>query len=191
MALASGGRMSKEIYQIKVALVGIKPPIWRRLLVPANLTLADLHEVLQVAMGWQNYHLHEFCIGNQSFMPPDPDLGSAAMVDRTPRLKAVLGKVGAKAEYTYDFGDGWLHTITVEKILLRDPKRNYPVCVGGKRRCPPEDCGGVYGYYDFLDAIMDRSHPRHREMLDWIGDGYDPNDFSIAATNIGLSEMRL
>src|SRR6266851_469901 len=114
----------QEIYQIKVTLLGTDPPIWRRLLIPADLTLEQLHDVLQAAMGWEDCHLHEFQIGQKRFGKPDPDEGfmgmPAARDERTVRMFSVLGKVGAKAVYTYDFGDGWEHSIAVEKVLPPD-----------------------------------------------------------------------
>jgi hypothetical protein len=177
----------EEIYQIKVTLLGTSPPIWRRLLVPADLTLAQLHHVLQIAMGWEDCHMHEFRIGRKRFGMPDPDerlMGPASAVgERTARLSGVLGKVGAKAEYIYDFGDGWEHGIIVEKKLPLEPGRAYPACVDGKRHGPPEDCGGVPGFYNLLDAIADPAHDRHEEQREWLGDDFDPEAFSVDAVN--------
>ena len=150
-----------EIYQIKVTLLGTRPPIWRRLLVPANLTLEQLHDVLQLAMGWEDCHMHEFRIGQKRFGTPDPDeklmgLPSTAS-ERTARLFNVLRKVGAKAVYTYDFGDGWEHGIAVEKVLLPEAGHAYPICVDGKRHGPPEDCGGCRASTTFWKRSATRS----------------------------------
>jgi Plasmid pRiA4b ORF-3-like protein len=183
----------QKIYQLKVTLIDTKPPIWRRLLVPAELTLAQLHDVLQDAMGWEECHLHEFRIGRQRFGVPDPDDrltgGDAPMDERKARLFDVLGKVGAKADYTYDFGDGWEHRIAVKKVLPPEPGIPYPVCTAGKLHGPPEDCGGVGGYYDFLEAIRDPEHERHEELLEWVGDAFDPEAFSIDEVNRRLARF--
>lgn len=177
---------SQDIYQIKVTLLGTRPPIWRRLFAPADMTLAQLHDVLQTAMGWQDCHMHEFRIGQKRFGIPDPEdalMGMPTENERTARLSAVLGKVGAKAVYTYDFGDGWEHSIVLEKRMPADPNLTYPVCTGGKRACPPEDCGGIGGFYDLLDATGDPSHDRYEEMQDSLGDDFDPEAFSVDDVN--------
>src|SRR5260370_6034266 len=177
----------QEIYQIKVTLLGASPPIWRRLLVPADVTLAYLHNVLQVAMGWEDCHLHEFRIGQKRFGTPDPDdrlMGIEPVSnERTVPLSSVLGRVGAKATYTYDFGDGWEHGMVLEKRLPADPNLTYPQCTGGQRACPPEDCGGVGGFYNLLDIIGDPNHEEHEEMLEWVGDDFDPDAFSLDYIN--------
>jgi len=177
----------QEIYRIKVTLLGASPPIWRRLLVPADLTLAQLHDALQAAMGWEDDHLHEFRIGQQRFGVPDPDDRLMGIPDvsseRAVRLSTVLGRIGAKAVYTYDFGDGWEHAIVLEKRLPADPNLTYPLCTAGQRACPPEDCGGIGGFYDLLEAISDPNHDRHEEMLDWVGDDFDPAAFSLDDVN--------
>jgi len=183
-----------EIYQIKVTLLGTTPPIWRRLLVPAGMTLEQLHDVLQAAMGWEDCHMHEFHIGQKRFGKPDPSdrlMGLPATGnERTVRMFSVLGKVGAKALYTYDFGDGWEHSIAVEKVLPPDPGLAYPLCTAGKLHGPPEDCGGIPGYYNLLEALHDPDHEEHEEMLEWIGDGFDPNAFSVDEVNRRLTPLQ-
>ena len=137
--------LPQDIYQIKVTLRYTRPPIWRRQLVPAGLTLDALHDVLQLAMGWDDSHMHEFRIGQRRFGKPDPNDRLMGMDpignERTTHLYRVLGKVGAKALYTYDFGESWEHAIVVEKVLPPEPGVAYPLCVGGKLQGPPEDCG--------------------------------------------------
>jgi hypothetical protein len=183
----------QEIYQIKVTLLGTDPPIWR-LLVPADLTLEQLHDVLQLAMGWENCHMHDFHIGQRRFGTPDPSeelsgLSSTAS-ERTTRLFNVLGRVGAKAIYTYDFGDSWEHEVVVEKRLAPEPGRAYPACVAGERHGPPEDCGGMPGFYDLLDAISDPAHEQHEELRDWLGDDFDPDSFSVDEVNRRLKPLQ-
>ena len=152
-------------------------------MVPASLTLAQLHDVLQAAMGWQDCHMHEFSGGDRRIGTPNPEdrlMGMAAVEnERTVRLSSVLGRVGAKAVYTYDFGDSWEHSIVLEKRLPADPNTPYPVCTDGQRACPPEDCGGIPGFYGLLDALSDPDHEQHEEMREWIGDDYAPQTFSV------------
>jgi hypothetical protein len=183
----------QEIYQIKVTLLGTSPPIWRRLLAPANLTLEQLHDVLQLAMGWQDCHMHDFRVGQKRFGKPDPNDRLMALTavgnERTVRLFSVLGKVGAKAVYTYDFGDGWEHGIAVEKVLPPEAGHADPVCVDGKRHAPPEDCGGVPGFYNLLEAIGNPDHDQHEEMRDWLGDDFDPEAFSVDEVNRRLAPL--
>ena len=178
---------AQEIYQIKVTLLGADPPIWRRLLVPADLTLEQLHDVLQLAMDWENCHMHEFRIGRQRFGKPNPMEeafgGSRTASERTARLFSVLGRARAKAVYTYDFGDSWEHQIVVEECLAPEPGRAYPACLAGERRAPPEDCGGLPGFYNLLEAIGDPEHEEHEEILEWLGGGFDPEAFSVDEVN--------
>lgn len=182
-----------EICQLKVTLLGTSPPIWRRLLVPAGLTLAQLHDVLQAAMGWQDCHMHEFRAGQRHFGRPNPDdrlMGLPSVEnERTVRLSSVLGRVGAKIIYTYDFGDSWEHGLVLEKRLSRDPNTAYPVCTGGQLACPPEDCGGIGGFYDLLDALGDPAHDQYDELRDWVGDDYDPAAFSVDHVNRMLAPL--
>ncbi len=177
----------QEIYQIRVTLLGTDPPIWRRLLVPADLTLEQLHQVLQLAMDWEDCHLHEFRIREQTFGTPDPAErffgGPRTASERTARLSTVLGRVRAKAVYTYDFGDSWDHEIVVEKRQPPEPGCAYPVCLGGERRGPPEDCGGIPGFYNLLEAISDPAHEQYEEAVEWFGDDFDPEAFSVDEIN--------
>ena len=183
-----------EVFQLKVTLLDSMPPIWRRLLVPANLTLAQLHDVLQAVMGWQDCHMHEFRAGHRHFGKPNPEDRLMGMPpvenERTVHLPNMLGRVGAKAIYTYDFGDSWEHSIVLEKRLPADPGTDYPVCTGGERACPPEDCGGIPGFYNLLDALGDPTHEQHDELQDWIGDNYDPDVFSIDDVNRMITPLR-
>jgi hypothetical protein len=173
-----------EIYQIKVTLLRTAPPIWRRLLVPSDITLSGLHDLLQLAMGWTDSHLHEFLFRGQHYGPTDPERGVAEGIDeRKVRLNQLPARVGAKIVYTYDFGDGWEHGIVLEKGLPVDPNMPYPLCMGGAGACPPEDCGGIGGFYDLLVALQNPRHPQHEELLEWVGEEYDPEKFSIEAIN--------
>jgi Plasmid pRiA4b ORF-3-like protein len=173
-----------EIYQIKVTLSRTAPPIWRRLLVPSDITLSGLHHLLQLAMGWTDSHLHEFLFRGQSYGPTDPERGVEEAIDeRKVRLNQLLTRVGAKIVYTYDFGDGWEHGIVLEKGLPEDPNMTYPLCMGGAGACPPEDCGGIGEFYNLLEASRNPRHPQHEELLEWVGEDYDPEKFSIESIN--------
>jgi hypothetical protein len=186
--------LPQDIYQIKVTLLGTRPPIWRRLLVPAGLTLEVLHDVLQVAMGWDDSHLHEFRIGQERFGKSDRRdrlLGGDPIGnERKTHLYRVLGKVGAKAVYSYDFGDSWEHAVVVEKVLPPEPALSYPLCVGGKLHGPPDDCGGIPGYYNLVEAIGDPTHPEHEELLNWVGGEFDPEAFSVKDVNQRLAPIQ-
>ncbi len=174
----------KEIYQIKVTLLRTAPPIWRRLLVPSNLTMSGLHDLLQLAMGWKDSHPHDFQLGGQSYGSTHLELGGPDNVDeRKVRLNQVFRRVRAKVIYTYDFGDCWKHAVVLEKCLLADPNMAYPACTGGAGACPPEDCGGVGGFYSLLRTLRNPQHKLHKQLLEWVGGNYDPKVFSIEAVN--------
>jgi hypothetical protein len=180
-----------KIYQLKVTLAGIRPPIWRRLQVPADTRLDHLHLMVQAGMGWHNCHLHAFKIDDIDYGEPDPNWGDLEIEDETSvRLDEAAREEGMQFLYTYDFGDGWEHIIRVEKILAPDPDVKYPVCRAGKRACPPEDCGGIWGYEEFLEAIRDPDHEEHERMLEWIGGSFDPDAFDLAETNASLKNYK-
>ena len=145
-------------------------------------------------MGWDDSHLHECSVGPRRFGLPNPEdrrLGVLSSEDeRTVRLAGILGRVGSKAMYTYDFGDSWEHSIVLEKRLPSDSNTAYPVCTEGQLACPPEDCGGIAGFYNLVEALNDPNHERHGEILDWIGDSYDPEAFSADGVNRRLAPLR-
>ncbi|HET91351.1 MAG TPA: plasmid pRiA4b ORF-3 family protein [Chloroflexi bacterium] len=171
------------IYQIKITLKGSKPPIWRRVLVHSDVTLEKLHYIIQDAMGWTNSHLHQFIVGGTYYGESHPDYGLDDMIDeRRMRLEEIASE-GDKFIYEYDFGDSWEHVVLVEKVLEPETGQRYPVCIKGKRACPPEDVGGVWGYEEFLETIRDPDHPDHEEYLEWVGDDFDPEAFDLEETN--------
>ena len=182
-----------QIYQLKISLRGAKPPIWRRVQVPSTITLDQLHDTIQRAMGWYDGHLHEFEIYGQSYGQPMSDFDE---FDVQSEINVKLNKVvppmeKAKFYYVYDMGDSWEHEILLEKVLPPDPKAHYPLCIKGKRACPPEDCGGVWGYVEFLQAIRDPKHPEHDSMQEWIGgDDFDPEAFDLADVNRRLQHAQ-
>jgi hypothetical protein len=156
------------VLQLKISLVGAsKPPVWRRVLVPANMRLNRLHDVIQAAMGWQGYHMHAFTAGGVDYGLPDPELGHRD--ERKTAVNSVIVEPGDRMRYVYDFGDDWEHDVVVEKVLVAEPGARYPVCLTGKGRCPPEDCGGVWGYGDLRETLADPTHEEHDGMLEWLG----------------------
>ncbi|HEY5960498.1 MAG TPA: plasmid pRiA4b ORF-3 family protein [Polyangiaceae bacterium] len=172
------------LHQLKVTLEGLKPAIWRRVVVPSEFTLFDLHVVIQVAMGWENCHLHDFTIGRRQYALPDPDGFDHSLNEADVTLAEVAGP-RSKFKYQYDFGDSWIHVILVEKILdnLEVP---FPSCTGGARACPPEDSGGAWGYEEKLEALADPDDEAGEELREWMGEDFDPERFEIDAVNRGL-----
>jgi len=179
------GDSTAIVVQIKVKLRGVsKPPVWRRLLVRADTRLDRLHDAVVAAFGWQDYHMHVFTSGAEEFGIPDPELGF--IDERLVSLGQLIGGVGDRLRYTYDFGDDWEHEIVVEELLDADPEIHYPVLVAAKGACPPEDCGGPWGYAELKEVLADPSHERHQEMLDWLGlddaSAFDPG--AVAADDL-------
>lgn len=179
----------RGIYQLKVTLPGISPPIWRRVQIAGDYSLAQLHRVLQVVMGWENYHLYMFRIGSKKYGPPDPDgIDDLGMVDaKRKRFAEVAPSVGATFTYVYDYGDDWEHELLLEAILMPEPAVTYPRCLAGERRCPPEDVGGIGGYADYLEAMFDPSHEDHEEKMMWRGP-FDAETFSLEQVNRDLAK---
>ena len=178
------------VYQIKVTLKGSKPPIWRRIQVTSDTTLGKLHRILQVVMGWEDYHLHQFIIGGAYYGEPHPDYGFEMKDEREVKLNQVVSGEKSRFTYEYDFGDSWEHELLVEKILPLEEGKHYPVCLKGKRACPPEDCGGIWGYYNLLEAIQNPNHPEHEELLEWVGEGFDPEEFDLDGINQVLKKIK-
>lgn len=184
---------SNPIYQIKVSLNHIRPPIWRRFLVAGDTTLSDLHDILQIVMGWENSHLHDFNIDGMIYRDSE-DLEfvfdeDEFLSENHTTLSTVIKREKQRFTYLYDFGDSWEHTLVVEKILPPQQDFRYPICLKGARACPPEDVGGVWGYQYFLDAISDPDHPEHEDYLEWIGGEFDPEAFDLNSVNNLLRRM--
>ncbi len=181
---------NQTIYQLKITLSGARPPIWRRVQVHSDLTLGKLHQIIQAAMGWYDCHMHEFEVFGEAYGQPMPDYDLDIKSERNVRLNQFVTGEKCKFSYLYDMGDGWDHQILVEKVLPVDPDVRYPTCIKGKRACPPEDCGGIWGYAEFLETISDPQHPEHDEMLEWVGGDFDPEAFDLAGTNQQLKQIR-
>ena len=176
------------ICRIKITLGESVPAIWRRIDVLDTMTLAQFHEVLQIVMGWENYHLHEFTVHGKHYGNPEfeEDPKRKFYDERAVKLKEVVaGKPGTRLRYLYDFGDCWYHDLLVEGVLLADPSTAYPRCEAGERRCPPEDVGGISGYQHYLEALADPEDEEHQDMLEWRGP-FDPEVFSLTDVNAKL-----
>lgn len=184
-----------KIYQIKITLDHINPPIWRRIQVPGNVSLLQFHFILQIAMGWTNSHLHEFQIGEERFGTSfEDDWGGPEYElkeEEQYQLEQVIPARGDSFSYLYDFGDSWEHTLEVEEILSPSAAQSYPRCLSGARACPPEDVGGPWGYEDFLEAIKNPDHPEHEDYLRWIGGAFEPEAFDPEQRDLELANYRL
>ena len=181
-------------YQIRVVLLRTAPPIWRRFVVPSSVTLHRLHLILQDVMGWTNSHLYRFQVGEQEYGEPDPDNEFNELNfknSRRTKLGELVTEKGSAFLYEYDFGDGWDHVLSVEEILERKPGMRYAACLAGERACPPEDCGGSYGYAELLEIIKDSNHEDHQDMMTWLGGGFEPNRFDIEIVNLKLRSQRV
>lgn len=181
---------ARKVYQIKVSLKGIKPPIWRRILIGSDMTLRELHQVIQIAMGWTESHLHEFKIGSLRYgVAEDDGFGERPEDEEATLLADVVTGAKMKFRYEYDFGDSWIHELMVEKIVDPDAATPVPVCIGGARACPPEDCGGIHGYYDILETLRGPATSERQELREWLGGNYDAASFNMDAVNVVLRKM--
>jgi hypothetical protein len=175
---------AKKIYRIKVTLQDTAPAVWRRLLVPADMTLAKFHDVLQDAMGWTDSHLHcfETWSGRYGMIGIEEDADDLKD-ERRVKLSAVLPSKEARLLYRYDYGDDWEHLVELEDVLEPDPRLQYPLCIDGKRACPPEDCGGTSGYEELCRVLKSPKGEEHDSILTWLGGYFDPAGFDANAVN--------
>jgi Plasmid pRiA4b ORF-3-like protein len=190
----SDQRLPKEtnaVFQIKVTLMGIAPLIWRRVQTQ-DCTLADLHDLLQVTMGWDSEHLYRFIIGGVEYadlsMASDDDAQDVCETNLSDILPAHNRR--PRFHYLYDFGDQWMHQLIVEERFPPEQGVKYPICMAGQRACPPEDCGGPWGYPDFVETISNADHRGHEETLEWVGGEFDPEKFDLESVNKELRRMR-
>jgi hypothetical protein len=196
-----------QIHELKITLRGSKPPIWRRFTVPSNIRLSDLHYTIQIVMGWLNSHLHQFiasglsrkeyrslgkrgyahsdrCFSDPRFELEDiEDENKTTLIELAPAAKS-------KFIYEYDFGDNWEHLIEVVKIGPPVKGVKYPVCLAGELACPPDDCGGLWGYYEKLEILKDPKHEDYEDTLKWMGDDFNPEHFNLETINAELATLR-
>lgn len=184
----SSAPTSDAWWQLRIELLGIEPRVWRRVVVPDTITLPKLDRVIQVSLGWTNEHLHEFVICGTRYGEPDPEFARelAHVDEKNVELKQALGPNARCFDYVYDFGDDWHHVVLIEDSSAHAGEIR---CVAGESACPPENVGGPQGYARFLEAIADRQHAEHREMLDWIGGAFDPSAFDVGAVNRELAQL--
>lgn len=182
--------MPTKTYQLKITLSRVKPPVWRRIKINGQATFGDLHEVIQRVMGWENAHMFEFENPEYTISPASEEddilgFGGTEGIDMEEiTVEEVLKRKGAKIKYTYDFGDNWEHQILVEEIEKDNGVLLHgAICLNGKRNCPPEDCGGPWGYMEMIEAIQDPKHPEYEEFMEWLGDDFDPEYFDLDETN--------
>jgi hypothetical protein len=179
-----------SIYCLKIALIAVTPQIWRRIEVDAATPLSKLRRILLDAMGWEHCHLHRFVVGDTVYGVKDPEEGGSPydewLDERNSTLRKISPHVKSSFMFEYDFGDRWKHRITVETIGKSVSGIIYPRCIAGKNACPPEDCGGPYGYAELLEIAADSSHPEHEERKEWLGDDFDPKAFDLNKVNIRL-----
>jgi hypothetical protein len=175
-----------KILQLHIHLLGIEPPIWRRIEISEDANLAELHDAVQASMGWTDSHLHQFRIGRKVYGPRtgEEDFDDEAEDEEALNLSDAFARKGSKLLYDYDFGDSWQHAIKLESVLEAEEGIEYPRCTEGQGACPPEDCGGPPGYAALLEALSDPEHPEHEEYVEWIGDpNFDPAYFDVQAAN--------
>ena len=174
------------MYQLNIALRGLRPPVWRRVIVPGTLMLAKVHEVIQTAFGWTDTHLHKFYVDGSAYGRPT-DFDEDVLNEARTTLAQVLETQVERFTYVYDFGDDWVHDVVVEKVITGNSGSEGPVCLAGKRHRPPEDCGGARAYREFLRAIRSPEHEEHEAMLEWVAGAFDPEAFDMALVNRGLA----
>ena len=188
MAAKKGAKRS-VVYQFRIALLEIRPEIWRQIVVPERYTFWDLHVAIQDAMGWLDYHLHQFDVEGPARAEvtiglPDEEFGEDILPGWEVGIASYFTRPGQSASYTYDFGDGWRHEVVLEGLFLGTPGSRYPACIAGARACPPEDCGGSHGLKELNKVLANSRHKQHREMAEWVeGQGryrpYHPEEFAL------------
>ena len=183
------GSAGQTIIQLRVTLEDVQPVVWRRLLVPGNLNLGELHNMLQVAMGWTDSHLHQFVIGEAAYGRHADDHPEDELDENEVTILAALG-THKRFWYEYDFGDGWEHEVVVETSTTTPRGLKYAVCLAGENACPPEDCGGPGGYEELLHVLGDPAHEDHDHFTEWVGGSFDPASFDLVAVNVALQQLR-
>jgi hypothetical protein len=182
----------KTAIRLRISLMDYVPTIWRRLVVPGEIKLSKLHLIFQAAMGWEDYHLHQFQIGEQVYGVPDDEFDFEEFddIDEDTVVLSDLVTAPMRLSYQYDFGDNWQHEVVVEAMESVPLVLRFAICIDGQRACPPEDCGGTGGFAEFVEAVTDPTHEEHIDYVDWVGRPFDPEAFSVAAANAALQRVR-
>lgn len=193
-----------QILKFKITLEEIEPPIWRRFLVEDSISFESLHYIIQIIMGWTNSHMHNFQVDEKKYVEMDTkeffsidsmwsaireDDKAEKLSEKETKLSDIITEEGKWFLYTYDFGDNWVHIIELEKIMSKQARKKYPICIEGERACPPEDCGSVPGYENLLEILKNKKHPEYKEMKEWVGKKYDPESFSVEKVNKNLKNV--
>lgn len=189
MSTTDGAGLQLTVHELQVTLLDVSPPVWRRLRVPSAVTLSALHSILQVAFGWQDAHLHEWRVGGRTYGLADEESWGEDLADESSAVLGELAPADSVLHYDYDFGDGWEHLVEVLAVEPYDPTRPPVLLLAGARAAPPEDSGGPLGYEHLLDALADEDDPEHDEMMEWVGDGFDPDELDVQAVNRRLEGM--
>jgi len=179
-----------RIARLRITLNDTEPPIWRTVEVPLTSSLKGLHEVIQAAMPFEDYHLFDFRVRERRYAIPAPEFdGPEARDAKSTKLGLILERGATEFLYTYDFGDNWQHTVTVEEVTQVDPAVAYPRFVAGQRRAPPEDVGGTWGFEEFVEAMTKPRHPEKKAMLEWYGGPFDPEALDLEAIETAMSKL--
>ncbi len=178
-----------SVHALRVELLHVEPVVWRRCVLPSETKLRKFNRMLETVMGWEGYHLHMFEVAGLRFGQPD-EFSTDIIDERQLTLEQLLPGVGSQLQWSYDFGDGWEHVVAVEAIEAPSPDVRYPICTAGERACPPEDCGGVWGYQELRDALADPTHAEHEHLRDWVGAGFDPDAFDQMSVTALLRRVR-
>lgn len=185
----------ENVIQLYIELVDSNPKIWRRIWITSDTSFFELHHIIQIAMGWENYHLFDFNTGHSCIEIPNNDMedlddGKFKSLDAfIVEAGEIFIKEANQVIYTYDLGDDWKHSITAEKFLPLNSRIEYPVCIEGELACPPEDCGGIPGYYNVVKVLADKKHPEHKEIKQWLNRTFRPDYFDIEAVNEDLAVL--
>ena len=169
-----------SVHALRIELLDVEPMVWRRFVVPSDTKLPKFNRMLETVMGWEGYHLHMFEVADLRIGRPD-EFSADIIDERQLKLEQLLPRVGSRLQWSYGFGDGWEHAVAVEAIEAPSPDVRYPICAAGERACPPEDCGGVWGYEHLRAVVVDPAHPEHEHLRDWVGTGFDPDAFDQMA----------
>ena len=184
--IATANPNESKLISLTIVLKETNPKVWRRVLLPANATLGDLHDVIQSVMPWFDYHLHGFLVGDHHYGVPNPEFDmecDPVFEEQDVLLAEVFSEDRKRIEYMYDFGDGWDHVIKVDGFEEPEEGGVYPVCVAGENACPPEDSGSTFGYYEKLRIMQDPSHPMHAEVVGWMPPDFDSQAFDVDEAN--------
>jgi hypothetical protein len=183
-----------DIIQLKIHLDKSEPAIWRTIQIERNTTFFELHHTIQIVFGWKNYHLYEFFIDGHILGAPEDYMANVpsteeGVIDARDITLDLIIEPGEMFSYTYDFGDSWKHIITVEKFLPKEQEIKYPICIDGELACPPEDSGGIHGYYDLLEVLKDKKNPEYKDSKMWVGKNFKPEHFDKEKVNAKLSRL--